>query len=439
MAKLEIVKGTTSKILRLFIQDSTATDGGGLTGLVFNSAGLTAHYSREGDAAETTITLVTATEGTFTSSGFILMDDTDLPGWYELGIPNAALATGADSLILNLKGAANMVPSVTEIQLVDPVRSPVVIDWGLIKQSTSVHLLVGPFIDIESGAPKTTLTLGDITAAYTTQTGATVTRTGITLSASGGANHEFAHVGDGYWEIDLTTTTTGTLGRLTYTFRDDDVFHPVTASGLVVPANIWDSLIGNTDKLDASVVQWLGTAVAASGTGGLPDVNLVEIAGDSDDASDLGAAMDNTNNIIKADTTHISGDSGAADNCELMFDGTGYAGGTTKLEVDVQEVDGNAIAAAALLNMCKIVAPTNLAAFTVDDATFAPTTTQFESEATGVDTSNDAYNNGTVAFITGNNAGEFAPISDYVGATNRFTVSTMTAAPADGDTFIIIR
>jgi len=31
----------------------------------------------------------------------------------------------------------------------------------------------------------------------------------------------------------------------------------------------------------------------------------------------------------------ISGDATAADNCELMFDGTGYAGGSTKLDVNV--------------------------------------------------------------------------------------------------------
>lgn len=37
---------------------------------------------------------------------------------------------------------------------------------------------------------------------------------------------------------------------------------------------------------------------------------------------------------IRTDATQISGDSTAADNLELMFDGTGYAGGTTKLAVD---------------------------------------------------------------------------------------------------------
>jgi len=46
--------------------------------------------------------------------------------------------------------------------------------------------------------------------------------------------------------------------------------------------------------------------------------------------------------------TQISGDSTAADNCELMFDGTGYAGGTTKLDVNVATISNNAITAASI-------------------------------------------------------------------------------------------
>jgi len=119
MAKLQLKKGTLSKTLKVFIQDSSSTTGAGLTGLVFNSASLTAHYIREGDASATAITLVTATVGTFTSSGFKEVDATNMPGWYEIGTPDAALATGADSVGVILKGATNMAPLTLEIQLVD--------------------------------------------------------------------------------------------------------------------------------------------------------------------------------------------------------------------------------------------------------------------------------------------------------------------------------
>jgi hypothetical protein len=430
----EIVKGTTSKILRIFVGDSSVTTGAGLTGLVFNTASLVAHYSREGDAAETAITLVTATEGTFTSSGFIQMDSTDLPGWYELGIPNAAIATGANSVGVTLHGAANMRPVNIYIDLVDPVISPVHTDWGMVKQSTNIHKLIGPVINKETGAPITSVTLGDITAARVTQTGATVTRTAITLAGSG--NNQFTHVGDGYWELDMTATDTGTLGNLAITLRDDDLFHPIHATALVVPANVWDSLVGGTDALDASVIQWLGTAVTAA-TAGVPNVNMTEIAGDGTDASDLGAAIDNANNLVFSDATRISASSTAADNCQLMFDGSGYAGGTTKLDVNSVQISGNTQTANVLEAMMRaIYDPTGGNTFDVDDSAFAPTTTSFET--TNGDSTNDHYNNMTILWVTGALRGSKYDVSDYVGATARWTVPTMTDTPSDGDTFILI-
>ena len=48
---------------------------------------------------------------------------------------------------------------------------------------------------------------------------------------------------------------------------------------------------------------------------------------------------------IRVNVTQISDDTTAADNAELMFDGTGYAGGTAKLGVDVVQISGDATAA----------------------------------------------------------------------------------------------
>ena len=118
--KLQIKKGVTSKLVQIFILDSSKTDGSGLAGLVFNSAGLSAHYRREGAATGgTSISLVTMTLGTWVSGGFAEVDATNMPGWYEVGLPNASLASGADSVGVNLKGAINMAPVPLEIQLID--------------------------------------------------------------------------------------------------------------------------------------------------------------------------------------------------------------------------------------------------------------------------------------------------------------------------------
>lgn len=61
---------------------------------------------------------------------------------------------------------------------------------------------------------------------------------------------------------------------------------------------------------------------------------------------------DNTAGTPVVDVGRISNDSTAADNCELMFDGTGYAGGTTKLGVDVTAISGDSTAADNLEAAC---------------------------------------------------------------------------------------
>lgn len=126
--KLSIKKGTTSKRLAIFIQDSSQTDGRGLTGLVWNTSGLAWHYWREdaGDVDGTQVTLCAGTRGTYTNSGgagtgggFIAKDGTNMPGFYEISIPDAALAAAAGWVVIVLRGAPNMAPLTLEIELID--------------------------------------------------------------------------------------------------------------------------------------------------------------------------------------------------------------------------------------------------------------------------------------------------------------------------------
>lgn len=114
--KLKIARGTTQKIVRLFVQDSTATSGAGLVGLTNASSGLLAYYIREGDSSATAITLAAGTVGVYSSGGFKEVDSTHMPGLYELGLPNAALASG-NSVLIYLQGATSMVPTLLEIEL----------------------------------------------------------------------------------------------------------------------------------------------------------------------------------------------------------------------------------------------------------------------------------------------------------------------------------
>ena len=116
--KLKLKEGTTSKIVTVFIQDSSSTTGAGLAGLVFNSASLTGYWIAEGDATATALTLVTMTAGTWVSAGFVEVDATNLPGIYQVGLPDVVVdATSEGSVVVMLKGATNMAPSVMEIEL----------------------------------------------------------------------------------------------------------------------------------------------------------------------------------------------------------------------------------------------------------------------------------------------------------------------------------
>lgn len=117
MAKLSRVVGSTSQILEIFVQDSSSTAGAGLAGLAFGTSGLTGYYKRNTASSSTAITLATATVGTWATGGFKEVDATHMPGVYEFDPPNAALASGADSVVFYLFGAANMAPVVLEVEL----------------------------------------------------------------------------------------------------------------------------------------------------------------------------------------------------------------------------------------------------------------------------------------------------------------------------------
>jgi hypothetical protein len=106
---VKIKRGSTSVRRLIFIGDTSKTDGSGLADLVHNSSGLVAYYFAGDLGNDVQITLATATLGTWTSGGFVAVDNTNMPGWYEIGIPDAAL-DGGNEVAIQLRGATNMAP-----------------------------------------------------------------------------------------------------------------------------------------------------------------------------------------------------------------------------------------------------------------------------------------------------------------------------------------
>lgn len=115
----QLILAGTSQIVTVSIRNSTT--GQGLTGLVFNSAGLTAYYTREATGAAVQIPLKTMTAGTWTVDGFVEVDATNQPGVYQIGVPNAVAAAGEVYADISLTGAANMFDVNFKVELVSQI------------------------------------------------------------------------------------------------------------------------------------------------------------------------------------------------------------------------------------------------------------------------------------------------------------------------------
>ena len=139
----------------------------------------------------------------------------------------------------------------------------------ILKQSTAVDVLIGPFVDK--------------TDAATAETGESpsvkLSKNGQTMAAKNDATTP-VHDADGYYNCELDATDTNTVGTLILTVAASANALPVRHEFQVMEEALYDGLYAD------------------------------------------GAAR------VPADTTAVSGDTTAADNLELMYDGTGYTDDT---------------------------------------------------------------------------------------------------------------
>ena len=128
----------------------------------------------------------------------------------------------------------------------------------LLRQSTERLVRIGPFVDAGDGVtPETGVTLGAADQAELLKsTGATVDMSGATFAAITGV--------DGWYNLTLTTSHTDTLGPFTVAVQDASVCLPVFMEGMIVTANVWDSLC-STDFLDVNVEQINAASVTGDG------------------------------------------------------------------------------------------------------------------------------------------------------------------------------
>ena len=294
----------------------------------------------------------------------------------------------------------------------------------MLKQSTAVDVLIGPFVDITNGA--------------TAESGETPTvklsKNGQTLAAKSDVTVP-VHDADGYYNCELDATDTNTVGTLVLTVAASATALPVRHEFQVVAANVYDSLYaaGGTDILQVETTTNSDkTGYSISGTkttlDGLNDVAATDIVS-SGAITTSGGAVSNVTLVATTTTnTDMRGTDGAntttpptsAQIADAVWDESlgahTTAGSTGKALKQIKE---GVISAESSVN------------------DLSSTTTTFVTNLT--ETTDGFYHDKVMVFISGTLTGQARHIDTYVGSTKSITVSkAFTSAPANADEFLIL-
>lgn len=124
-----------------------------------------------------------------------------------------------------------------------------------LKQSTAVDIGLGPFLDDTDGK--------------TAETALTITQPDIRLKKNGGAwaqknaAQTLSHEEAGWYAVSLDSTDTNTLGVLIVAIHETGAL-PVWEKFQVVPANVYDSLVGGVEWLEVCASRPIWTISAGT-------------------------------------------------------------------------------------------------------------------------------------------------------------------------------
>jgi len=166
----------------------------------------------------------------------------------------------------------------------------------LLKQSTAVTVVLGPFLDSTDG--------------NTQETALTIAQVDIRVSKNGGAFAQTnnvagaTHMEKGNYSVPLDATDTNTLGAVRVHIHVTGALAVWVDEFQIVPANVWDSLVGNTDTLQADLTQLGGVAQSLT---------------DLKDFADAGydPATSKVQGVVLVDTTITNTDMVGTDNALL--------------------------------------------------------------------------------------------------------------------------
>lgn len=417
---MKIKRGSTSVRRLIFIGDSTSTTGAGLTGLVYNSSGLTAYYFAGDLSNEVQITLASATLGSYTSGGFVEVDATNMPGWYEVGIPDAAM-DGGNEVAIQYRGATNMVPVNIYIEL-DAVDYQSATTFGLSKFGD----IETDTQDIQNRLPAA-LVSGKMSSYVDETSGTALTAiaqavAAIDILSSPYLDNSLA------WVIRETYLAAGTI---------DTVVDTILADTNDIQTRLPAALVGG--RMDASVGSMLANTLTASA-----------LASDAVTEIQSGLATSAQATAIEADTQDIQSRLPAA-----------LVGG--RIDASVGAMANNVITAAAMATdasaeIADAVYEEAYAGHTTPGtygflwdkwrksnpaitgevtSAVTPTTTTFSTDITGY--ADTAFDNAVLVFINGSTNADFrGVVSGYLQANGQVTITpALPQAPVAGDEFVI--
>lgn len=365
---------------------------------------------------------------------------------------------------------------------------------GFLKQSTSVDVLIGPFLDETTGK--------DIEAGLTIEDEhVLLSKNGQGLAAKNDANDAANDGGTAYYNCPLNTTDTNTVGQLTLTvhisgalpirldfqildtvpydemFKDaavgmqgvievNNLDHllkvdtTVAADGdlenYVVAGTVMAHLMSankdvtgfkcTTDSLEAIKVHadTIKAETASIQTETTALDTLTKAAGDGDlaavlvDTAQIGAAVGASISAdiaaVKAETTLI-----VADTNELQTDDYPTSIAAVQTEVDKIDAVDTVVDAIKVVTDNLAAGATTMITGTVSwDNTNATTTVIYSDDIT--EATPDHYNGRLFVPTSGALLGQYTDITDYAldAGEGKFTVTALTEAPADNTTFVII-
>lgn len=421
-----ITAGSTNvSVYVYFVDDVSGTaTGEPTTGLLFSDleTGGSASYARQG-AARVDLTLITLASASadHADGGFILVDDTNMPGLYRVDFPDLAFASGVQQVIIQMFAASakNTVMRPLTIDIVDTTATIADAVWD--------EVLTGGTHNVATSAGRR---LRQLEAAFvlhagTAQAGASNT---ITLDTGASSIDDFYN----HAKVVITENTGIEQERIIVDY--------VGSTRVATIAPPW---ITNPDSSSLFEVE---PAIAHAET----NSKTVRVGLAQDSAAGtitLDASASSTTDFYKNDVVSI--DAGTGEGQERII--TAYNGSTKVATIEPDWLVNPDTTSEFIIEEALVVADifaisnSSSAADNLEKSTLqiipgaaegTPTDTIIQTDL--AETQNDIYIGRVVIFTSGAAKDEATEITDYVGSTGTLTVTALANTPSSTDTFIII-